>query len=89
MQAEKDTGQISTNPHIIAARIIADVRATGRMVTHTDINTVLENQGYSITAEELDQLKAIPYNTYSFADTSLIIKALKTLYPKMPKGEGQ
>lgn len=58
--AEKDEGQVSTNPHILAARI----QARGGTITHTDINSVLANQNIAITAEELVELKSIPYVTH-------------------------
>jgi hypothetical protein len=84
-RVEKDVGQDSSNPHIIAARIIA----RGGPITHLDINAVLASQGHSITAEELEELKSIPFNTFFFSVPELTIKTLKDLYPKMPKGEGQ
>lgn len=87
-QAEKDIGQVSNNPHLIAARIIADVQATGRQVTYQDINAVLVNQGYLITAEELEQLKDIPYTKYSFVTPYSIIKTLKLIYPSITKSIG-
>jgi hypothetical protein len=66
-----------------------DVENTGRTVTHEDINAVLASQGHSITAAELDQLKSIEYNKYSFSAEELTISLLKDLYPQMPKGQGQ
>jgi hypothetical protein len=72
---EKDTGQETDNSNILAARI----RKRGGPVTYHDVNTVLVSQGYSITKEELDALKAIPFKRYSLLNT--IIDQLKALYP--------
>lgn len=58
---EKDDGQPTNNPHILAARIIS----RGGPITHNDINQVLRHQGIEITENELEELIAIPYKEYS------------------------
>lgn len=77
-RAEKDTGSETTNPHILAERIIN----RGGPITHNDINTVLENQGLSITEKELEELKAIKPVTYSLSD----LQEIKKQFPKDSKG---
>lgn len=82
-----DTDPATKNPHVIAARIIADIKKTGRAVTHEDINSVLKEQGHSITAYELKQLININHSTYKVADLIndtkdlTIYKAFNILYP--------
>lgn len=63
MRAETDNGQATTNPHLLAARIIK----RGGPITHSDINAVLESQGFSITAEELEELKSLEKTSYSMS----------------------
>lgn len=73
--SEKDTGQETDNPNILAARIIK----RGGPVTHKDVNAVLASQGHSVTEQELDQLKNIDFTLYSLMD--IVIKQLKAMYP--------
>lgn len=77
-RAEQDTGGVSTNPHILAERIIS----RGGPITHNDINNVLEDQGISITQEELEEMKAIQPESYSLSALDII----KRLFPKNDKG---
>lgn len=62
-RAEKDAGQDTTNPHILAERIISQ----GKQVTHTDVNTVLQDQGISVNEKQLEELKAIQPETHSIS----------------------
>ena len=71
--AEKDDGQETDNPNILAARI----QIRGGPITHEDINSVLARQGIAITAEELLRLKSIPYVTHKLD----ILALIKALYP--------
>jgi hypothetical protein len=83
MRAEKDTGQDSTNPHLLAARIIQ----RGGPITHHDINSVLAHQGHQITESELETLKSIPFTTYTLKDivgNSLITALRNTFYKSFP-----
>lgn len=77
-RAEKDTGGETTNPHILAERIIS----RGGPITHKDINKVLEDQGISVTEKELEELISLQPETHSLSD----IEKVKTLYPKHSKG---
>lgn len=77
---EKDTGQDTQNPNIIAARTIA----SGKPVTHQDINAVLSLQGHSITEAELEALKVLPSTEYNIL--ILGIKFIKNLFPIAGKG---
>lgn len=72
---EKDTGQKTDNPNIIAGRIIK----RGGPVTHEDVNAVLASQGHSVTEQELEELKKLEYTLYSLLN--VIIDKLKLLYP--------
>lgn len=76
-RAEQDTGGHSTNPHILAERIII----RGGPITHNDINSVLEDQGISITEDELEEMKAIQPETYSLS----VLDVIKGLFPKNDK----
>lgn len=77
--SEKDTGQETNNPNILAARIIK----RGGPVTHEDVNAVLASQGHSVTEQELEELKSIDFTPYSLTD--IIIKQLKSIYPSTRK----
>ncbi|KAK4046611.1 hypothetical protein OIO90_006503 [Microbotryomycetes sp. JL221] len=71
---EEDKGQDTDNPNILATRIIS----RGTPITHEDINSVLQSQGYFISAEELEQLKDITYTEYDLSDK---IDELRSKYP--------
>lgn len=66
------------NPFITAARIIA----RGGPITHEDVNAVLVNQGISITKEELEQLKAIPYSIFSLPLEGEALEAFNLKFPR-------
>lgn len=76
LRAEKDTGQQTSNPHLLAARIIKE----GNTITHCDVNSVLQQQGLLVTKEELDELVSIPFKEYSLDTEGL--KDVKKTYPR-------
>ena len=85
MRAEKDTGQLTTNPHLLAARLIKQ----GGSITHHDINVVLASQGHSITADELAELKKVPYTVYKFPLVGPALLTFSQLYPnRLRFGQG-
>lgn len=71
---EKDKGQTTDNPHIIAARIID----TGVDITHVEVNAVLANQGIKITEGELASLVAIEYKEYELDS----LEAISSMFPR-------
>lgn len=77
--AEEDEGQETTNPNILASRIIK----RGGPITHEDVNSVISSQGYSITEEELEALKNVEFMLYSLS--GMVINFLKSLYPSTRK----
>lgn len=77
--AEKDVGQETDNPNLLASRIIK----RGGPITHEDVNRVIASQGHSITEEELEALKNIDFIPYSLSET--VINFLKSLYPSTRK----
>jgi hypothetical protein len=52
----------TTSSHILAARLIANVKRCGIYVTHNDINPVLAFSGISVIPRELYILKNIQFN---------------------------
>ena len=52
---EKDTNQVTSNPHILAARIIGEQKPVGA----EEINSVLAPQNISVTSDNLNELLAI------------------------------
>lgn len=75
-RAEKDTGQKTNNPHLLAARILKE----GVSITHNEVNTVLDHQNISVTQEELNELKDISFKDYPLTEQGL--KDIKSLYPR-------
>jgi len=51
----KGTGQETTNPHVLAKRIVS----SGKPITAEDINKVLAHKGIYVTEEELELLKTV------------------------------
>ena len=86
-QAEKDLGQKSTNPHILAARIIA----RGGPITVEDVNAVLQaNKKAPITEQELEQLKALSYVEYKLPIVEPKLTQFTADYPKkVSQGKGK
>jgi len=86
-QAEKDTGQVSTNPHILAARIIA----RGGPITVQDVNSVLEANGKDpITENELEELKALFFDEYKLPLEGQQQQTFNSQFPvSCPKGKGE
>lgn len=80
LRAEKDTGQSTKNPHLLAARIIN----SGRPITNKDVNTVLEHQNIFVTEETLDELTSL--SSKDFPLTTEGITVVKDTYPKSKSG---
>lgn len=72
--SDKDVGQSTSNPHIIAARIIK----SGKAITASDVNSVLANQGLQVTQEELDQLVNLKPKVY----TLTLLALINQIYPR-------
>lgn len=81
-RAEEDKGQETTNPHLLAARIIKG----GLPITHNEVNTVLGSQGISVTQEELEELTTLPYKEYSL--TSDQLKEVTAAHPRKAGPDG-
>lgn len=85
-RAEVDTGQETTNPNLLSARIS---QRGGPFGAH-DINVVLAQQGHVITQGELEKLVSIHYTEYPLTATGVKTSAFLSLYPrKVPANNGR
>jgi hypothetical protein len=76
LRVEKDSGEETTNPHLLAARIIK----SGQPITQKVVNTVLTSQDISVTQEQLDELTSLPFEDYSLNPD--MIKDVVTAHPR-------
>lgn len=72
---EKDRGQETENPNILAERI----QKRGGPITHHDVNSVIKRQGLSVTEEELNELVALPFVEHSLE----LIDLIRPLYRRV------
>lgn len=76
LRAEKDSEEKTSNPHLLAARIIK----SGHPITHKEVNTVLASQDISVTQDQLEELTTLPFEDYSLSPD--MIKDVVTAYPR-------